>query len=139
MKERSQVYIPILDDDIDIKVGEFINESNDPGKLTKLFLREGNGVYSFGTKRIYVKQENGKVFIRVGGGYLSIEEFIRQNVGVELEKMAIRDPVNILANNAAINKMTSGRTFHAPYEKGAYISTQSYKNALNATDIVNKI
>ena len=64
LKERAQVYIP-LDDEIDTRLGEFINSSNDPAKLTKLFLREGEGVYSFGTKRVYVKMENGKIFSKI--------------------------------------------------------------------------
>lgn len=48
MKERSQTYVP-LEDTIDTKLAHFINSSNDPAKLTKLFLREGEGVYQFGS------------------------------------------------------------------------------------------
>lgn len=70
MKEKTQVYIP-TDDEIDLRLADFINGSNDPAKLTKLFLREGSGVYSFGSKKIYVKMESGKIFIRVGGGFLT--------------------------------------------------------------------
>jgi hypothetical protein len=39
-------------------------------------MRESQGVYSFGSKRIAVKVENDRINIRVGGGYLSIEEFL---------------------------------------------------------------
>ena len=43
-----------------------------------MFLRESEGVYQFGQKRIYIKIEKGeKILVRVGGGYLGIEEFIR--------------------------------------------------------------
>ena len=45
-------------------------------KLRIMFLRESEGVYRFGTKRIAIKCENNNIKIRVGGGYLSIEEFI---------------------------------------------------------------
>ena len=41
-----------------------------------MFLRESEGVYRFGTKRVAIKCENNNIKIRVGGGYLSIEEFI---------------------------------------------------------------
>lgn len=68
LKDKSQVYVP-LQDEIDLRLGEFINTSSDPKKLTRMFLREGQGVYTFGTKRVFVKMENGKIFIRVGGGF----------------------------------------------------------------------
>ena len=42
-----------------------------------MFLRESEGVYQFGQRRIYVKIEKGdKIFVRVGGGYMSIDQFI---------------------------------------------------------------
>jgi hypothetical protein len=42
-----------------------------------MFLRESEGVYQFGQKRIYIKIEKGhKILVRVGGGYMGIEEFI---------------------------------------------------------------
>lgn len=109
MKEKTQVYIP-TDDEIDLRLADFINGSNDPAKLTKLFLREGSGVYSFGSKKIYVKMESGKIFIRVGGGFLTLEQFLKDNCNIELEKMARRDPVNIFASNVAANQMLAGRS-----------------------------
>jgi hypothetical protein len=42
-----------------------------------MFLRESEGVYRFGQKRIYVKVEKGdKILVRVGGGFMHIEDFI---------------------------------------------------------------
>lgn len=35
--------------------------------------RVGNGYYYFGSKKIFAKIINGKLVIRVGGGYMSIE------------------------------------------------------------------
>jgi hypothetical protein len=56
------VYISVTDDVIDRKIAEYINATNDPHRLTKLFIRERDGVYQFGTKRVYVKMENEKIF-----------------------------------------------------------------------------
>ena len=39
-----------------------------------MFMRETKGVYQFGTKRVAVKVEKQGIKIRVGGGYLSIDE-----------------------------------------------------------------
>lgn len=41
----------------------------------------------FGTKKIYAKIINGKLVIRVGGGYMSIDEFMFYYGAQELNKM----------------------------------------------------
>jgi TfoX/Sxy family transcriptional regulator of competence genes len=40
--------------------------------------RLGGGYYMFGTKKIFCKIINGKLVVRVGGGYMGMEEFIMQ-------------------------------------------------------------
>lgn len=62
LKGRSQTYIPVNDDNIDVMLADYINASQNPNKLTTLFIRERDGVYQFGTKRIFVKMEGGKIF-----------------------------------------------------------------------------
>ena len=52
-----------------------------------MFMRESEGVYNFGSRRVAVKVEKDSIKIRVGGGYLSIDEFIDQYTPVELEKL----------------------------------------------------
>lgn len=41
----------------------------------------------FGTKKILAKIMNGKLVIRVGGGYMSAEEFIEQYGKIEMMKL----------------------------------------------------
>lgn len=65
LKDKSAVYVSVSDDVIDRKIAEFINASNDPHRLTNLFLREREGVYQFGSKRVYVKIEGDKVFSKL--------------------------------------------------------------------------
>lgn len=36
----------------------------------------GGGYYMFGSKKIYCKITNGKLVVRVGGGFMGIEDFI---------------------------------------------------------------
>jgi TfoX/Sxy family transcriptional regulator of competence genes len=36
----------------------------------------GEGYYLFGTRKIFAKVLNGRLIIRVGGGFVVIEEFI---------------------------------------------------------------
>ena len=76
LKQRIAVYIPVKDDQIDKRLAEFINNYPDRQKLKIMFMRESEGVYQFGTKRIAVRVDKEKINIRVGGGYLSIDEFL---------------------------------------------------------------
>ena len=41
-----------------------------------MFMRDREGVYEFGSKRVNVRVEKNKIQIRVGGGYMSIDEFL---------------------------------------------------------------
>lgn len=50
-----------------------------------MFIRLQPGVYSFGSKKVCIKVDNGKINIRVGGGYLRIDEFIEKYTTIELE------------------------------------------------------
>jgi len=59
-----------------MRLAEFINNYPDRQKLKIMFLRESEGVYEFGSKRIFVRVDNDRINIRVGGGYLSIDEFL---------------------------------------------------------------
>ena len=131
MKDKSSVYIPLTDDFTDRRLADWINASNDPNRLTKLFLREREGVYQFGTKKIYIKIENDKIFIRVGGGFLTLDEFLRIHVPIELEKMAVKDPVNVLSKNIAVNKMVAGRSVNE--REKSKITPLTYKSALSFT------
>ena len=76
LKSRIAVYIPQKGDSIDVKLAEYINNYPDRKKLKIMFMRETEGVYEFGTKRVHVKVASGKIMIKVGGGFLSIDEFL---------------------------------------------------------------
>ena len=41
----------------------------------------------FGTKKIYAKIMNGRLVIRVGGGYMSIDEFMKYHGVQEMQRM----------------------------------------------------
>ena len=69
-----------------------------------MFMRETEGVYQFGTKRVMVKVEKDAIKIRVGGGFLSIDEFLDQYTPVEPEKLERKDPLKRLSEKIAIQK-----------------------------------
>lgn len=56
------------------------------------FKREQPEIYNFGSKRIFVKLENGRIIstlysVRVGGGFMTIEEFIEVYTPIEMDKV----------------------------------------------------
>jgi len=104
LKARIAVYIPVKDDAIDKKLAEYINNYPDRQKLKIMFMRESEGVYEFGSKRVYVKVEKDKIRIKVGGGFLSIDEFLDQYTPTELEKLERRDPLKRFTEKVAIQK-----------------------------------
>ncbi len=57
MEERGVTYVPNKGDDTDIKLANYINSRSDADKYRSLFVREGEGVYQFGSKKVYVKIE----------------------------------------------------------------------------------
>ena len=73
-----------------------------------MFLRESEGVYQFGQKRVYIKIEKGeKILIRVGGGYLSIEEFIKTYTQEEVEKVSRKNVVLKYQEKATVQHLAS--------------------------------
>jgi hypothetical protein len=89
---------------IDKRIAEYINNYPDRQKLKIMFMRESEGVYQFGSKRVAVKVDKDKINIRVGGGFLSIDEFLDQYTPAELEKLERKDPMKRFAEKVAVSK-----------------------------------
>lgn len=104
LKARIAVYIPVKDDLIDKRIAEYINNYPDRQNLKVMFMRESQGVYQFGSKRIIVKVDKDKINIRVGGGYLTIDEFLDQYTPGELEKLERKDPLRKFSQKVAVTK-----------------------------------
>jgi hemerythrin len=52
LKARIAVYIPVKNDAIDRKLAEYINNFPDRNKLKIMFMRETEGVYEFGSRKV---------------------------------------------------------------------------------------
>ena len=48
--------------------------------------------------------------VRVGGGFLTLDEFLRINIPIELEKMAQKDPISVLSKNVGRLQVTQPST-----------------------------
>ena len=108
LKSRISVYIPAKNDNVDRRLAEYINNYPERNKLKIMFMRESEGVYQFGTKKVYVRCDKDKINIRVGGGFLSIDEFLDQYTPAELEKLDRKDPMRRMQDAIAVQKTVQG-------------------------------
>jgi hypothetical protein len=83
-KQNKPVFTLPKGDLIDQMLSHYVNQANCPVPIRKI----GNGFYLFGTKKIYAKILNGKLVIRVGGGFMIIEEFIATYADAEMNKIS---------------------------------------------------
>ena len=86
LQRRRDLYEPVANDPIDMALADFLNTLHSPVPVP--FTREEEGIYLFGTKRIFVKLEQGKIIIRVGGGFMQVNEFIDVYTPTEIDKFA---------------------------------------------------
>ena len=105
LKQRISVYIPVKHDKIDQRLALFINNYPDAQNLRVLFIRHSEGIYSYGSRKVSLKVEKDLLKVRVGGGYLSIEDFVEQyssNVNTTIDLPS--DPSLRLAERVKMNK-----------------------------------
>ena len=84
------------------------------------FQRESEGVYRLQRRRVLVGIENDQVVIRVGGGYLTLDQFIRECCTGQEEKEEARSKISNLLNSSA-----DSHKFHT-----LYISSSASKHNL---------
>jgi len=77
------LYKPVAGDAVDEMFAGYLNKA----ELTIEVQRISASNYMFGTKKILAKIINGRLVIRVGGGYMNAEEFIDQYGKIEMMKM----------------------------------------------------
>ena len=68
--------MPIENDEIDQMLSDALNRKGFKGLEIK---RITQGKYHFGTMRINAEIKNQNLIVRVGGGYMSIDEFIESH------------------------------------------------------------
>lgn len=84
VKESNLVYVALKEDQVDVALADYLAVQDIPVPIR--FTRQGGGNYLFGSKKIYIKYENSKLLVRVGGGFTGIDEFLKIYTPVELEK-----------------------------------------------------
>lgn len=77
----NMVYVAHEGDKIDKQLADTINHNHKNSDLLNkaklLFVREAEGVYTYCKKKVYIMiNEKENLIVRVGGGYMSLEQFI---------------------------------------------------------------
>jgi small-conductance mechanosensitive channel len=91
VKQTVRTYKVQRGDEVDEMLAQYIN--NMPFDLP--ISRLGGGQYMFGSKKIFAKVMNKKLVVRVGGGYMSMDEFIQTYAESERLKLLHMDPEEI--------------------------------------------
>lgn len=107
-KIKNMIYTPARGDPVDNALSNFICEYPEKEKLKLMFLRETEGVYQFGSKKVLIKVERGhQIKIRVGGGFMDINDFLETYTQSEYEKVKKKDPLTRFHSKLALQKYTS--------------------------------
>lgn len=61
MRSRFQIYVPDKEDPLDTQLAEYINNYPERSKLRIMFMKEGDGVYQFGSRKVYVRVERDRI------------------------------------------------------------------------------
>ena len=91
--------MPARDDPVDKALSQFLTKYPERDRLKILFLRESEGVYQFGQRRVYIKVERKpqaagpSILVRVGGGFMHIDQFIEQYTKQEVDRIERRRDV----------------------------------------------
>jgi hypothetical protein len=100
------VYQAVKGDQVDELFGKALNASGMAIPVKRL----GPGSYMFGTKKILAKIINGKLVIRVGGGYMSAEEFIETYGRIEMMKMQKAEELSATNGTDKLSASMSGKS-----------------------------
>ena len=76
-----------------------------------MFMRESEGIYQFGSRKVAVRVEQDRITVRVGGGYISVEEFLEQYTPLELEKQDRKDPLDKFKQRAQVQGTLASHGF----------------------------
>ena len=65
LKDIEKITILKKGDAVDAALADYLNNNKDAAKYRVLFIRESEGVYQFGSKKIYIKIEGDKVLSKL--------------------------------------------------------------------------
>ena len=89
IQKQKVTYVPVKGDFIDNQLANFLNSMAAPCEVP--FTRLEPGIYLFGSKRVVLRVENIGIVIRVGGGFIKLEDYISNQSVFEVGRMRIKE------------------------------------------------
>lgn len=113
LENNQVIYIAKKHDQIDEGLADYLNQYPEREKLKILFLRESEGVYQFGQRRVYVKIEKGnQIKVKVGGGFIDVKDFIEQFTASEVEKIERKDAKYRFESKLMMQKISTKKSLN---------------------------
>lgn len=81
--KQIKLYKPVIGDVVDEMFAGYLNKANLAIEVQRISAKN----YMFGTKKILANIVNDRLVIRVGGGFMNVEEFIEQYGKIEMLKL----------------------------------------------------
>lgn len=129
LQKNQVIYIAKKHDQIDEGLADYLNRFPEREKLKILFLRESEGVYQFGQRRVYVKIEKGnQIKVKVGGGFIDVKDFIDQFTPSEVEKIERKDVRDRFESKLLLQKISTRKSLHQS-ETNSMMSSQRARSA----------
>lgn len=104
VEDKLFIYKPMNDDQIDKNLANYINKAPLRLRSKMHFEREAPGIYRFARKKVFMKIEGETIVIRVGGGFLTINEFVALNCGKDDDEQKKKITNLVYAGQCAGNK-----------------------------------
>ncbi len=105
--QKRKWYIPLKGDPVDEMMAKYLNACQHYVPVKRL----GEGQYMYGSKKIFAKIMNGKLIIRVGGGYMLIDEFLANYAEIEVSKLEGEDFKSVDVPSPSKSKILSINSF----------------------------
>lgn len=127
-------YVPVKGDKTDERMAIYMNNFD----LDVPMIRQGEGNYIFGSRKIFAKIMNEKLVIRVGGGFMLIEEFLPTYGQQELDKInqkdarAIAATIALATQGSAASLPGAGKALGSPARRGSPNANQFGKAIRNS-------
>jgi len=98
--KQIKLYKPVKGDAVDEMFAGYLNKAQVDINVRRISASN----YMFGSKKILAKIINGRLVIRVGGGYMNAEEFIEQYGKIEMMKIIKQEEVKAGGTESDIRK-----------------------------------
>jgi len=107
VEDKLFIYKANVNDAIAQKLALYINKAPIRLRSKMHFEREAPGVYRFARKKIFMKLEGETIVLRVGGGFLTLDEFIELHCGLGGDSGGHHDSQESLGLGYKKQKVTS--------------------------------